>query len=266
LAVIFFAFVGPSLIVAWPLLSVVADLPPAETFAPLRHRPVRHRWEHVFVIDNPNVKGNIAELEIALAAERAGITVFKPVGEHGLTDLVLEIGENLYRVQCKWGRLSDDGSVIVVPIGGCRLTPAGYLRSRYGADEVDLLGVYCGGTDRCYLLPQRLFVDKSGVHLRLVAPKNGQRSCINLAEQYEFDGAVAQLEERRHGMAEVRGSSPLSSTEVPPMVIGSDEFRNRLGYYLDLAAEGQEINISRWGKRFLRVTLWQPSLPAAQAA
>jgi hypothetical protein len=50
------------------------------------------------------------------------------------------------------------------------------------------------------------------------------------------------------------------------MVIGSDEFRNRLGYYLDLAAEGQELNISRWGKRFLRVTLWQPSLPAAQAA
>jgi antitoxin (DNA-binding transcriptional repressor) of toxin-antitoxin stability system len=50
------------------------------------------------------------------------------------------------------------------------------------------------------------------------------------------------------------------------MTIGSDEFRNRLGYYLDLAAEGQALTISRWGKRFLRVTLWQPPLPEAQAA
>jgi prevent-host-death family protein len=48
--------------------------------------------------------------------------------------------------------------------------------------------------------------------------------------------------------------------------IGSDEFRNRLGYYLDLAAEGQELTITRWGKRFLRVTLWHPQLPATQAA
>jgi antitoxin (DNA-binding transcriptional repressor) of toxin-antitoxin stability system len=50
------------------------------------------------------------------------------------------------------------------------------------------------------------------------------------------------------------------------MSIGSDEFRNRLGYYLDLAAEGQELTISRWGKRFLRITLWQAELPATQAA
>jgi prevent-host-death family protein len=50
------------------------------------------------------------------------------------------------------------------------------------------------------------------------------------------------------------------------MTIGSDEFRNRLGHYLDLAAEGQELTITRWGKRFLRVTLWQPPLPQAQAA
>jgi PD-(D/E)XK endonuclease len=131
---------------------------------------------------------------------------------------------------------------------------------------VDLLGVYCGETDRCYLLPQRLFVEKSVVHLRLTPPKNGQRSCINLAEQYEFDGAVAQLARALpwHGRGQGFESPQLHSE--PPMAIGSDEFRNRLGYYLDLAAEGQELTITRWGKRFLRVTLWQPHLSEAQAA
>lgn len=217
-------------------------------------------------VDNPNVKGNVAEQAIILAAVKAGITAYTPVAEHGRTDLVLEVAGDLKRVQCKWGRLTPDGNAVLVQLAGSRLTPTGYVRSTYKADEVDLVAVYCGSLDRCYLLPERLFAGKSAVQLRLNPARNGQRSCINLAEQYEFNGAVAQLEERRHGMAEARGSSPLSSTPAPPMSIGSDEFRNRLGYYLDLAAEGRELFITRWGRRYLRMSLWQPQLEPAAAA
>jgi hypothetical protein len=217
-------------------------------------------------VDNPNVKGNIAELEIALAAERAGLVAYKPMGEHGRTDLVVEVGARLHRVQCKWGRLDKDECTIVVHVSGSRLTPRGYVRSPYSAGEVDLVGVYCGAVDRCYLLPERLFVDKNVVHLRLVPAKNGQRSCINLAEQYEFEGAVAQLARASAWHAEGRGFESPQLHSEPPLSIGSDEFRNRLGYYLDLAAEGQELTITRWGKRFLSVTLWQPPLPETQAA
>jgi hypothetical protein len=227
---------------------------------------VRFRWEHVFVLANPNVKGNVAELELELAAARAGIPTFKPVGEHGRTDLVLEIDAQLWRVQCKWGRLDRDGSVIVVGVESNRCTPDGYVRTKYARGEVDLLGVYCGEVDCCYLLPQSLFVGKRALQLRLEPPKNGQRSCINLAEDYEFDGAVAQLARAPAWHAGGRGFESPQLHSNPPVAIGSDEFRNRLGYYLDLAAEGQELNITRWGKRFLRVTLWQPQLPQAQAA
>ncbi|MEA2424249.1 MAG: hypothetical protein QOH13_659 [Thermoleophilaceae bacterium] len=220
----------------------------------------------MFVENNPNVKGNVAEAAIALAAAKLDLLVYKPVGEHGRTDLVMEIGDRLLRVQCKWGRLAPDGRTIAVQLAGSRCTPNGYVRTPYHEGEVDVVAIYCGELDRCYLLPERLFAGKSVVHLRLDPAKNGQRSCINLAEQYEFNGAVAQLEERRHGMAEARGSSPLSSTPPPSMTIGSDEFRNRLGYYLDLVAEGQELFITRWGKRYLRMSLWQPQLGAAAAA
>ena len=139
------------------------------------------------------MKGNIAELEIALAAERAGIVTYKPIGEHGRADLVMEIGGELYRVQCKWGRLDRDGDVIVIGVESNRCTPNGYVRTRYERAEVELLATYCDAVDRCYLLPQSLFVGKRAVQLRLKPPKNGQRSCINLAEDYEFYGAVAQL-------------------------------------------------------------------------
>ena len=54
----------------------------------------------------PNEKGNIAELAIALHASQLGIGVYRPMMEHGRTDLVLEIAGRLWRVQCKWGALS----------------------------------------------------------------------------------------------------------------------------------------------------------------
>ncbi|MEA2493743.1 MAG: hypothetical protein QOJ29_1654 [Thermoleophilaceae bacterium] len=217
-------------------------------------------------MENPNDKGNVAEAAIAFQAVRAGLAVSKPLTEHTRYDLVLEVGGTLRRVQCKWGALARDGSTIVVNLASSRFTPRGRITTLYREGEVDLVAVYCAALDRCYLLPEGLFLDKSEVRLRVGPVRNGQRSGVNLAEQYEFNGAVAQLEERRAGSAKARGSSPLSSIEKPPMAIGSDEFRNRLGYYLDLAAEGQELNISRWGKRFLRVTLWQPPLPQAEAA
>jgi PD-(D/E)XK endonuclease len=217
-------------------------------------------------VDNPNVKGNVAEAAIALAAAKCDLTVYKPVGEHGRTDLVLEIDRRLFRVQCKWGRLEREASVIAVGVESNRCTSNGYVRTRYERGEVELLGVYCAAVDRCYLLPQSLFVGKRAVQLRLEPAKNGQRSCINLAEDYEFDGAVAQLARAPEWHSGGRGFESPQLHSEPPMTIGSDEFRNRLGYYLDLAAEGQELFITRWGKRYLRMSLWQPQLGAAAAA
>src|SRR5207248_8888956 len=126
-------------------------------------------------------------------------------------------------------------------------------KTSYQPNEVDLVAAYCGQLDRCYLLPQRLFVGKQVAQLRLEPARNGQRSCINLAADYEFEGAVAQLARASAWHAEGRGFESPQLHSEPPRSIGSDEFRNRLGYYLDLAAEGQEIHITRWGHRFMKL-------------
>ncbi len=132
--------------------------------------------------------------------------------EHGRFDLAFEIGPRLLRVQCKWGCLARDRSVITVRTGGSRCTPNGDVLSSYAEDEIDLLAVYCGEIDRCYLLPPRLVAGRREIALRLTPPRNAQRACINLADDYEFTGAVAQLGERVAGSHEVGGSSPPGST------------------------------------------------------
>src|SRR5579885_3286773 len=104
----------------------------------------------MFVLDmqddalDSNGKGDIAELEIMLAATRLGIPVLKPLSGHARYDLALDLGERIWRIQCKWGRLSDDGTAVVVRTGTASTRPIGYRRTTYTEDEVDLFAVYCG--------------------------------------------------------------------------------------------------------------------------
>ena len=167
----------------------------------------------VRVVDRPlstNEKGAIAEAMILAEATRYGIDVYRPVVDGGRADLIFDLGDRLERIQCKWGRVV--GDVIVVRTGTCRHSPTrGYVRSTYAADEIDAFCFYVGELNRCYYVPISLVAGKFDLHLRLTPARNNQRVGVTMAADHEF-GAVAQLGERWHGMPEVRGSIPLSST------------------------------------------------------
>jgi prevent-host-death family protein len=212
-----------------------------------------------------NRKGAVAEAEIALAAIRLGIPVLKPMAEHGRYDLGLELGGRILRVQCKWGSLDEDTGVIRVNLTSSWFSPQGYVRSSYSEEEIDLVAVYCGDLDRCYLLPCSLVAGRRAIYLRVSPSRNAQRACINLASDYEFDGAVAQGNERLSGRQEAVGSNPTSSTPVA-VDVGCHEFRNHFGYYLERAAAGDEIRISRRGRPYARLVPDGPVQPALAAA
>ena len=181
--------------------------------------------------------------------------VFKPLSEHSRADMIFEIAGSLYRVQCKSARRR--GEVVVIPLLTTSCTPSGYLRSRYDVNEIDLIAAYCEELRRSFLLPfEGKIGSQTGIQLRLSAPHNGQRASINYASDHEFSGAVAQLGERRHGMAEARGSSPLSS--IPSVaagerVVGAHAFRNQFGYFMERAEMGEVILVTRRGKPIVRL-------------
>ena len=158
-----------------------------------------------------NDKGNIAEAAIALEAIKLGIDVLRPIAEHGRYDLAFDLGSRILRVQCKWATVVKD-TVRIYLTSSWYTSRGRQVRTSYTSEEIDCVAAYCQDLASCYLLPAELFADRSAVHLRLRRPRNNQRAAINWAQQYLLSGAVAQLGERCHGMAEVRGSSPLSST------------------------------------------------------
>jgi prevent-host-death family protein len=214
---------------------------------------------------NPNHKGNVAELAVAAEAAKLELDVLKPLTEHARYDLVLDIGDALFRVQCKWANCRD--GVIRVRLYSSYHSPTrGYVHSKYDASEVDLVAVYCGDNDRCYLVPAELFAGRAALYLRVAEAKNNQRAALNWASDYEFPGAVAQLAERSDGIRKVRGSIPLSSTPQAEGVstaetVGAHEFRNHFGYYMEQAAQGTEVLASKRGRLFVRLLGAGETLP-----
>jgi prevent-host-death family protein len=209
-------------------------------------------------MESPNHKGNAAELAIAAEAARLELTVLKPLTEHERFDLVLGIAGTFYRVQCKWG--ARVGNKVQVRLRTSRHSPTrGYIVKTYDRSEIDLVAIHCGELRTSYLLPPDLFEGRSAIWLRTERARNGQRAALNWAADYEFPGAVAQLAERSDGIRKVRGSIPLSSTPsevaLTPAVeeVGAHQFRNHFGYYLERAAAGTEVLISRRGKPHARL-------------
>ena len=214
---------------------------------------------------DPNRKGNAAEMAIAYEAAKLGLPVYYPLTEHGRADLALCIGDRFWRVQCKWG--ARVGEKIQVRLHTSYHSPTrGYVIKTYDTSEIDLVAVCCEELGRCYLLPPDLFAGRSHVWLRTGRTKNGQRAALNWAADYEFQGAVAQLAERPNGIREVRGSIPLSSTSTEGSIspsseevahnvvsVGAHQFRNHFGHYMERAAGGAEVVVSRHGKPFVRM-------------
>jgi prevent-host-death family protein len=204
---------------------------------------------------NPSQKGAIAETAIAAAATKLGFAVYLPVADGGRCDLVLGVGSALLRVQCKTAVRR--GEVLAVNARTSRRSAHGYVRSAYTAAEVDVVVAYAPELDRCFAVAIGEIGPSGVFYLRTSPPRNGQRAGLHFADDYEL-GAIAQLEERLHGMQEVAGSSPASSTPsveaASATVVGAHEFRNRFGWYMERAAAGEDILVTRRGKPHLRLS------------
>jgi antitoxin (DNA-binding transcriptional repressor) of toxin-antitoxin stability system len=216
-----------------------------------------------------NDKGNIAEIAIALEAMKLGVEVLKPVAEHGRYDLAFDLGDRILRVQCKTAKRR--GEVLVINLVSSWHSPGGYVRNKYEPGEVDLIAAHDHESGACYLLPFDLVSGMTAFQLRLSPPKNGQRASIHFAAEHTLPGAIAQLGERVRGTHEVAGSSPAGSTpqadgDGTEITVGAHQFRNHFGYWMERAAAGDEVLITRRGRRYARLSLPDQQLATTDTA
>ena len=133
---------------------------------------------------NTSHAGEVCRTQVIAALTLQGKTVLLPLGDFQRYDLVIDDEGRFLRVQCKMGKLSN-GAVSFHPCSvDSRSKQGGCIRKGY-AGEVDLFGVYCPDNGKCYLVPVQ-DAPVTGCFLRVTPPKNGQKTRIRWAEQYEI--------------------------------------------------------------------------------
>ena len=168
-------------------------------------------------------KGAIAEAEVAAAAIRLGVGVYRPTfeGGRGPSDPRRQ-GRRSY-VSSASGR-PDEGDVVVVRCYSCRRGRDGMIVRKYTPDEVDAIAAYCPEIDTCYIscppasrAGEEWFTFDS-LQVRTISEhgSTGPRTSTSAARLRALVGAIVQLGERLAGSQKVAGSSPAGSIPSCP--------------------------------------------------
>jgi hypothetical protein len=125
---------------------------------------------------------------LARLSGREGVTILLPFGGgNGRYDMIMDDNGTFYRIQCKTGRLEQDGTII-------RFATASSTYHYYGGKgrewrdyrgQIEYFGVYCPQLNRAFLVPVDI-VGKTGGVLRLSETKNNQSKNIHWAQDYQI--------------------------------------------------------------------------------
>lgn len=123
--------------------------------------------------------GAVTEAKVTAALLAAGYSVLVPWGGGKRYDLVVDIADQLFKVQCKTGRYVN-GAIIATTISNSARGQTGY----HG--HVDYFGIYCFDLDQVYLIPLSDVTAEKSLSLRAVPTKNKQIKNVLLAEDYRI--------------------------------------------------------------------------------
>jgi len=130
--------------------------------------------------------GDTSEAMVLAELVTRGYTVSVPFGDNDPYDLIVDIGDELYRVQVKTGWIEDDclrfKTASKTTVEG---TPC---MDDYDTDDIDAFAVRCKNTGSLYWVPVGS-AGKKNTYLRLDSPKIDHPS-VSLAAEFTFDAML----------------------------------------------------------------------------
>jgi PD-(D/E)XK nuclease superfamily protein len=140
-------------------------------------------------MEHPKNVGDRSTLAIMAVLHELGYPIYVPFSEHTRCDLIIEAEGVLRRIQCKTGRLRDGSIRFAVCSTYGHYKRPGNIRRDYRG-QIDYFAVFCPETNGVYLIPIDDVAARSSAHLRHDPTKNGQRTKVRFAAEYEI-GRVA---------------------------------------------------------------------------
>lgn len=146
-------------------------------------------------MDETLSKGMITELKCIEAFISLGYHCSIPYGDCARYDVVVDIDDKLYRVQCKTSRWSTDTAQKEVAFEISTRTSTTNtkktVRKTYSLTETDFFYTYFNG--KSYLVPISEVAEKTAFRWRYEYPSAGQRKGIHIAKDYELENQISKL-------------------------------------------------------------------------
>ena len=134
--------------------------------------------------------GEITEQEVALEFLKLGILISKPLVQSSKYDFIADINHNLYKIQVKTGRISEEASYLEFATSTSHTNTKGTLNLSYSENDVDFFATIYNG--QCYLIPYHL-CGKRAQRIRFIPTKNGQTKGILFAKDYHLEDIIKTL-------------------------------------------------------------------------
>lgn len=128
--------------------------------------------------NNSKTIGDLAELKVACMFAEKGYFVSRPMTDNAPYDLIVDVDNNLKRVQVK-ARCERDGKISVE----LRTTMVNYVRP-YSQEDFDLLAVYNTDSDEIAILNWEQIGEVGNLILRTERPKNNQMKGVKMFESF----------------------------------------------------------------------------------
>ena len=146
---------------------------------------------------NKKELGLVGESGILHKFKRHRIDTYIPYGDNTRADLIADFGGKPQRIQIKTSTVSNDEVVLFRPTQSTYKVINGKLdckRKKYTSDEIDYFALYDYNSDRAFLININELKNNNTIILRYTEPKNGQKTKINYADDYDFDKVLNEIE------------------------------------------------------------------------
>ena len=140
-------------------------------------------------MDNTLIRGDINELQCILDFQKRGYYCSIPFSGSCRYDLIVDINDKLYKIQCKASSYSEDEGVLKMSATRSTTNTQRTIKYTYSENEVDYF--YTSWKEYGFLIPiNEVSTEK---YLRIKPPKNGIQSTMSIASDYLMDNVIQSI-------------------------------------------------------------------------
>lgn len=140
-------------------------------------------------MDSTLIHGDINELQCILDFQKRGYYCSIPFSGSCRYDVVVDINNYLYRIQCKASSFNQDEGVIKIYTTHQTTNTKGTTRYTYSKDEIDYF--YTSWNNYSFLIP--IEEVSTAKQLRVKEPKNGIQESMSIAADYLLDNVINSI-------------------------------------------------------------------------